>query len=73
MDLYLKQYLASVKATRATNTYTTYCNAFKNWFSDGKVNLELDFINSKLQQWDCSVKSLQVGLWTKSGVMNRHI
>lgn len=57
MDLYLKQYLASVKATRATNTYTTYCNAFKNWFSDGKVNLELDFINNKLQQWDCSVNT----------------
>ena len=57
MDMYLEKYLDTVKATKAENTYKTYMTAFKNWFSEGKVVLSLDYINGKLNTWNCSVNT----------------
>lgn len=57
MDKYLTQYLDTVKATKAENTYKTYNNAFKNWFTDNHVVLNLDYINNKLNTWNCSVNT----------------
>lgn len=57
MDLYLQKYLDTVKATRSNNTYKTYINALKNWFSNGQVNLTLDYINNKLNSWNCAVNT----------------
>lgn len=57
MDKLLLQYLTTVQATKSTNTYNTYKSAFKNWFTDNHVDISLDYINSKLNSWTCSVNT----------------
>lgn len=57
MDKLLEQYLATVQATKSANTYKTYQQAFKNWFTDNHVDISLDYINSKLNSWSCSVNT----------------
>lgn len=48
---YIKQYLDIVKITKSENTYKTYQNALHLWFPNNKVNLQLDYISSILNNW----------------------
>ena len=55
MDKYLKQYLTKVQATKAENTYKSYRRTLLDiWFPKGKTDLQLEYITSIIQNWDCS-------------------
>lgn len=49
MNKELRQFLKTVKTTKARSTYETYCNALKKWFPNSdEIDFSIEYVTNKL-------------------------